>query len=85
MKLRINLNNQWLRTDRQLHFQKDRHKIYKQDFYKSKEKEIYYLFFEYLVPVMDDLDHPTLIKEWDKIFILMLMKKNYTKIYSYRQ
>ena len=43
------------------------HTIYKQDFYKNTEKEIYDLFFEYLVPVMDDIDHPALIWEWKNI------------------
>ena len=37
---------------------------YKQDFYKTKEKEIYDLFLEYLVPVMEDIEHPALIEEW---------------------
>ena len=35
---------------------------YKQDFYKTKEKEIYDLFLEYLVPVMEDIEHPALIE-----------------------
>ena len=38
------------------------HLIYKQDFYKDKQKEIYELFIQYLVPVMDNLDHPALIE-----------------------
>ena len=38
--------------------------IYKQDFYKNKEKEIDNFYLEYLVPVMDDLDHPEFIEEW---------------------
>ena len=37
--------------------------IYKQDFYKNKDKEIDDLFLEYLVTIMDDLDHPPLIEE----------------------
>ena len=37
--------------------------IYKQDLYKKKEKEIDDLFLEYLVPVMEDLDHPALFEE----------------------
>ena len=79
VKLRINLNNK-LDTDyvmvknksisagantiKQLHIQKSVHIIYKQDFYKNKEKEIYFLFLKYLVPVMEDLDHLALIAEW---------------------
>ena len=35
--------------------------IYKQDFYNTKES-----FLGYLVPVMDDLDHPAFIEEWRK-------------------
>ena len=37
---------------------------YKQDFYNKIEREIYYLFLEYLVPVMEYLKHPALIEEW---------------------
>ena len=60
MNLRISLNNK-LDTDyfmvknkaisaaentiKKLHIQKDMHKIYKQDFYNNKEKEIDDLFF----------------------------------------
>ena len=40
------------------------HLIYKQDFYKYEQKEIYDLFIEYLVPITYDLDHPALIKEF---------------------
>ena len=39
------------------------HLIYKQDFYKYIQKEIYELFIEYLVPIMDNIDHPALIEE----------------------
>ena len=46
---------------KKIHIQKDMHLIYKQDFYKNKKKEIYELFIEYLVPIMDDLDHPSFI------------------------
>ena len=52
------------------------HIIYKQDFYKNKEKEIYDLFLEYLVPVMDDLDHPTLIEEWKQNLDAAAYEKN---------
>ena len=39
------------------------HMTYKQDLYKDKQKEIYNLFLEYLVPVMDNIDHPASIEE----------------------
>ena len=39
---------------------------YKQDFYKTKQKEIYGLFLENLAPVRKDLEHPALIEEWIK-------------------
>ena len=47
-----------------MHIQSDINLIYKQGFYKSKWKEIYDLFIEYLVPIMENLDHPALIEEW---------------------
>ena len=40
--------------------------IYKQEFYNNKEKEMDNLFLEYLVPVMEDFEHPTLIEELKK-------------------
>ena len=40
------------------------HLIYKQYYYKDKQKEIYELFIEYIVLIMEDLDHPALIEEW---------------------
>ena len=40
------------------------HIIYKLGFYKNKWKEIDNLFLEYLVIIVEDLDHPTLIEEW---------------------
>ena len=49
-------------TIKKLHIQKNMHMTYKQDFYKNKEKEIEDLFLEYLVLVMDDLEHPVLIE-----------------------
>ena len=39
------------------------HLVYKQDYYKDKQKEIYDIFIEYLVPIVDNLDHPSLIEE----------------------
>ena len=76
VRLRININNQLdtyfvmsknksisavANTLKQLHTQKYMHMIYKQDLYEEKQKEMDNLFLEYLVPVMDDLDHPVLI------------------------
>ena len=52
------------------------HIIYKQDFYKNKEKEIGDLFLEYLVPVIGDLDHPYLIKEWKQNIYAAAYEKN---------
>ena len=37
---------------------------YKQDLYKTKEREIYDMFLEFLVPVMKNIEHPALIEEW---------------------
>ena len=51
-----------------LHIQKNMYLIYKQDFYIDKQKGIYKLFIEYLVPIMDDIDHPALIEEWKQKF-----------------
>ena len=47
---------------KQLHIQKDVHVIYKQGLYKTKQKEIDDLFLEQIVPVMEDIEHPELIK-----------------------
>ena len=49
---------------KKLHIQKNIHLIYKQDFYKDKQKEIFDFFIKYLSTIMEDLDHPALIKEW---------------------
>ena len=38
------------------------HLIYKQELYKEKQKARYELFFEYLVPIMEIVDHPALIE-----------------------
>ena len=37
--------------------------IYKKYFYKVKEKEIDYLFLEFLVNILGGIDHPVLIEE----------------------
>ena len=49
-------------TIKKLHIQKNMHLIYKQDYYKDKQEEIYDLFIEYLVLVMEDIDHPALVE-----------------------
>ena len=51
-------------TIKTLHIQKNMHLIYKQDFYKDKQKEIVEIFIRYLVLIMGDHDHPELIEEW---------------------
>ena len=51
-------------TIKQLHIHKNMHMIYKQDLYKTKQKEKDDLFMEYLATVLRDLEHPELIKEW---------------------
>ena len=48
------------------HIQKNMHFIYKQYFYKDKQEKIDDHFIEFLVPIMDDLDNPTLIEEREK-------------------
>ena len=62
-------------TIKQFHIQKNMHMTQKQDFYKNKEKEIDDLFLEYLVTVIEDLEHPSFIEEWKKILMLLFMKK----------
>ena len=76
--LRTNINNQLdtdyvmvknkaisavANTTKKLNIQKDMHMIYKQDFHMNKEKEIYDLFLEYIVLIMENLHHPALIVE----------------------
>ena len=39
------------------------HLIYKQELYKDLKK-IDDFFIEYLVPIIDNIDHPTLTEEW---------------------
>ena len=48
-------------TINKLHIQSNLHLMYQQGFYKDKQKKLYDLFIEYLVPVTDDLDNPALI------------------------
>ena len=48
-------------TIKTFYIHKNMHMTYKQDFYKNKESEIDDLFLEYLVPVMEYLEHPSLI------------------------
>ena len=47
-------------TTKPFHIHKNFHMTYKQEFYKTKQSEIYDLFLEYIVPVMRDLEHPDL-------------------------
>ena len=49
-------------TIKSLHVHKNMHMTYKQDFYKTKQKEIDDLFLEQLAPVTKDLKQPELIK-----------------------
>ena len=49
-------------TIKQLHIQKNMYMKYKHDFYENKVKEIDDLFLEYLVPVMEYIEHPELIE-----------------------
>ena len=94
VKLRINMINQLdtyytmvkkraisavTNNIKQMHIQKNVHIINKQDFYKNKEKEIYELFLEYIVTVMDDLDHHALIKEWKQNLDASAYEKNLYK------
>ena len=50
-------------TIKTFHINKNMHLIYKQDFYKDKQGEIDDPFFEYLVPIMDNLGNPAFIEE----------------------
>ena len=67
-------------TIKYLHIQKNMHLIYRQDLYKDKQKEINELFIEYLIPIMGDLDHPTLIEEWKHNIDAAAHEKNQTKM-----
>ena len=55
------------------------HIIYKQDFYNNKESEIYDLFVEYLVPIMENIDHPELIEELKQNLDAAAYEKNLYK------
>ena len=44
------------------------------------KKEIYDPFIEYLVPVMDNIDHPVFIEEWKQTLMLLPMKKKKTNM-----
>ena len=61
------------------------HLLYQQDFYKDRQKVIDEIFIEYLVLIMDDLDHPALIEEWKQNLDAAAYEKNlnqYVKIPS---
>ena len=62
-----------------MHIQKNIHLIYKQEFYKDKQNEIYELFIEYLVPIMENIDHPELIKKWKQIIDAATYENNITQ------
>ena len=55
---------------------------YKKDFYKTEEREIDDLFMEYLVPIMEDIEHPTMIEEWIQNLDAAAYEKIYTKMKS---
>ena len=62
--------------------------IYRQDYYEGKLKEIYDLFIEYSVPIMDDIDHTELIKECEQNIDVYAYENNlnqYEKIPSIRK
>ena len=67
-------------TIKQFHIHKNMYIIYKQNLYNNKEKEVYYLFPEYLVPVMDDPDYPALIEEWKQNLDASYNEKIYTNM-----
>ena len=52
---------------------------YKQDFYKTKQKEIDDLFLEYLVPVTKYIEYHAFIKEWIQNLDAAAYKKNLNK------
>ena len=51
-------------TIKQFHIWKNMHMTYKQDFYKDKKPKIDEFCIEYLVPIIDNIDHPTLNGAW---------------------
>ena len=55
------------------------HRTYKQDLYKNKDKEIDYLFLEYLVPVMDDILPSCVNRIMDKNLDTAAYEKNLHK------
>ena len=67
-------------TIKELHIHKDMHIIYKQYFYKNRKKETHDLFLEYIVTVMDDLDHLYFIEESKKILMMLSMKNQYKDV-----
>ena len=52
---------------------------YKQEFYKTKQKKIDYLFLEHLAPVIKYLEHDVLIKEWIQNLDAATYKKHINK------
>ena len=72
-------------TIKQFHIHKNIHMIYKQDLYKIKQKEIDDLFLEYLLPVIEDIKHPALVKKWIQIFDAAAYEKLFTKMKIYHK
>ena len=58
---------------------------YKKDFFKTKGEEIDDLFLEYIVAVMEDLQHPAFIEEWIRNIDAAAYEKIYTKMKIYHQ
>ena len=51
---------------KKLHIQSNLNLIHKQNLYHDKQDEIYELFDEYHIPLLNHIDHPALIGEWKK-------------------
>ena len=64
------------------------HFIYKQDYYKDKQKETYDLFIEYRVHIMEDLYRNVLVEGWRQNLYATAYEKNlnqYVKIPSIKE
>ena len=51
-----------------LHIQKNMSFIYKQNYDEDKLDKIDNIFIAYIVPVMNNMNHPALIEGWKQIF-----------------
>ena len=67
-------------TINKCHLQSDLHLIYKQNFYHDKIDEINTIFYEYHIPLLNNLDHPALIEEWKRNLDTAAYKKHSNKI-----